>query len=692
MTFGHPSALALVPAVLACAWWLFHRRGPAAEPRLGRIPRVWADRRGLAPRAPARVRRGRGLGFAGAGVLCVIALARPQWGRVEEVRYQHAREVVVALDVSRSMLADDVTPTRLDRAKLLTESLLDAVRGDRIGLLLFAGTAFVQAPLSADTEVLRALLPQVDPSYIPQGGTRYTQMLEAAAAAFTAGDAERYLVVLSDGEALDDSWKAALPALEQRGIRVVGLGVGTSAGALVPAAGGGATKDAGGAAVLSRLEPSTLQALAAATGGTYRDAAAWVDIPELIAGTVAQGERGAFVESRSARVPDRFQWFLAPAVLCGLLSLWLEFPVVLSAPRAIRRMRLPGEAPAIAALLLGIALWASPRSVSAVGAPPPERQGRPVPSAGSALPPLPPGSSERNALEAAVGTIAAKAAIEAKDYADLATATVAYAGSAPHDAASPRTAAINDALNAVGHGERLDPQAADWPGLRQQLQQLLVPPPPSPQPEAAAGEPQDGSQQPEDGDAAPSGAGADAASQSEQGNREASSEATTAQDAGSQQPSADGTASAAGDEPSAGAPEAGQQGREQPSGTEGSSTDDVASADDQRAGNPPAEAPRPTGDTAASSGQEQTAEGNGEGAEAAAPDDASRSGAGEPPEAATGRSVGGGTVRDPRAAGVAGRAADTLAALRRADTPAVLFDRMQAAEGHAAAPPSEKDW
>jgi Ca-activated chloride channel family protein len=112
--------------------------------------------------------------------------------------------------------------------------------------------------------------------------------------------------VLSDGEALDENWKALVPALRDSGIRVIGLGVGTLAGALVPDGDGGLVKDEHGAAVLSRLEPATLQELANETDGTYRDAATWVDIAALVDATVEQGKRGNYVEQRN--VPeDRYQ-------------------------------------------------------------------------------------------------------------------------------------------------------------------------------------------------------------------------------------------------------------------------------------------------------------------------------------------------------------------------------------------------
>ena len=109
--------------------------------------------------------------------LAVVALARPQWGRLDEPVFDQSREILIALDLSRSMLTPDVNPSRLERAKLLIQSLLDSLAGERVGLVIFSGTAFLQAPMSADYEILREFLPSLGPDYLPVGGTNYGAML-----------------------------------------------------------------------------------------------------------------------------------------------------------------------------------------------------------------------------------------------------------------------------------------------------------------------------------------------------------------------------------------------------------------------------------------------------------------------------------------------------------------------------------
>jgi Ca-activated chloride channel family protein len=465
MSWQHPLVLFVVPLALVGAWWLFRGRQAAADASLPNVARRWADRLGLHAAAPLS-RRARGLALAGAAALALLALARPQWGEIPEQAVSRSREVMIALDLSQSMLADDVSPNRLARAKLLVDALLDALHGERVGLTVFSGTAFVQSPLSADYEVLREFLAGLDTSYLPQGGTDYASMLNAATHAFGAqGNGDRYLVVLSDGEATDEEWQQAVPALKERGIRVIGLGVGTPQGALVPAPEGGVLKDEAGNAVLSKLEPATLQQLAEQTGGTYRDAATWVDIADLVNATVAKGQAGDYVEERRVRLEDRFQWFLAPALLLFLLSYWLEFPLTPLARALSTRGRRPLRAsvPAIAAALIGLAAWQPPRQALAVAtdAPPPQSVAT---------------VSQPPDLSATIAELSAKPALAVPDYERLAKDTIGFAAQPSSPRGPQRDGIIDDALAAVDRGAERDAKAADWPTLRKQLEALRKPP------------------------------------------------------------------------------------------------------------------------------------------------------------------------------------------------------------------------
>ena len=145
-----PQVLLLVPLVPLASWLIF--RGKAGQSGVLKLPKVmrrWAGARAVVDRPGATRRRG-GFWLAAGVMLALMALARPQYGQLEETVFDQSREVLLALDLSASMLADDVKPTRLERAKLLIGNLLDELKGERVGLAVFAGTSFLQVPLSSD--------------------------------------------------------------------------------------------------------------------------------------------------------------------------------------------------------------------------------------------------------------------------------------------------------------------------------------------------------------------------------------------------------------------------------------------------------------------------------------------------------------------------------------------------------------
>ena len=281
------------------------------------------------PRSCARPLSAGGSILLCAGIaLGIVALARPQWGRLDEPVFDQSRDIIIALDLSRSMLTPDVKPSRLERSKLLIQALLDRLKGERVGLIVFSGTAFLQSPISSDYEILREFLPALGPDFLPEGGTNYAQLIDTSLEAFAGGSAaDRYLIILSDGEATDDNWKDRVPDLAKRGIRVIGLGVGTAGGGMIPDGAGSFMKDENGAVVLSKLEGGTLRELASATHGVYRDASEWVDLASVLSSTVDEGRKGRFVEQNSVRYVERYQWALAQALACLIASFCLEFPV-----------------------------------------------------------------------------------------------------------------------------------------------------------------------------------------------------------------------------------------------------------------------------------------------------------------------------------------------------------------------------
>ena len=459
MTFAWPQLLwlLLAPAALLARELAAKRRSDSvAHPK---IIRAEAGMRSLTVAPPSslpsaashRGAKPRWWLCAGAA-LAVVAQARPQWGRIDEPVFNQSREIVLAIDLSRSMLTPDVTPTRLDRAKLLVQSLLERLAGERVGLVVFSGTAFLQSPLSADYEILREFLPVLGPDYLPVGGTNYGAMIDAAAGAFEGKTvADRFLIVLSDGGANDEDWRDHLGKLKEKGIRVIGLGVGTAAGGFIPDVGGGFMKDDRGAVVLAKLESDTLRELAAKTGGVYRDAGQWVDLAALVKSTVEAGRKGKFLEKNTLRYVERYQWALAPALFCLLMSLWREFPV---RPRP-RDVTLKSALQTASMLILVFApAFLVPHSARADT------------EAGS-----PPDSSAL--LGRMVGRLSAQNSPSALDWAELGRQTVTWGQQLQSDHQPVLPGPVHDALAAVDAGSALDPKVTDWPRLRADLQALL---------------------------------------------------------------------------------------------------------------------------------------------------------------------------------------------------------------------------
>jgi len=452
MRFAWPYVLLLllVPSLLLLRNLLRRARGPQEGGR-SRILAATTEGNSLQVTQTASAgprRRSLRLWTLLSAMLAILALARPQWGVIEDPVFEQSREILIGLDLSRSMQADDTKPSRLSRAKLLVQSLLERLQGERVGLVVFSGTAFLQSPLSTDYEILQDLLPDLGPDFLPEGGTAYRALLKTSLDAFsTTSNADRFLVILSDGEALDDDWKPLIASLKERNVRVISLGVGTTQGAMIPDGSGGLVKDERGAAVLSRLEPATLQELASATNGTYRDASTWIDVSALIRETVEKGQQGAFVEKRSVRHEERYQWPLAASLLCALVALLLEFPVRIRPRHLGRHARSAATTTAALGLLL-------------LGLPQQRLQAEDTP--------------QEPALIGTVRSLSEKDRLVEADCARLSNETLAW-GKGLRESGQPiPPGAVRDGIDAVNLGASLNPKSADWPTLRKNLEALLA--------------------------------------------------------------------------------------------------------------------------------------------------------------------------------------------------------------------------
>jgi len=259
----------------------------------------------------------------GALFFFILALARPQIGsKIEQVKREGV-DVIVAMDVSKSMLARDIAPSRLDKAKHEVENFIDRLRGDRIGLIAFAGDAFVQCPLTLDYGAAKIFLDILSPDLIPTPGTAIGKAIGKAIEAFDQQERKhKVLVLITDGEDHgEDAMKYAEEA-ERQGIVIYTVGIGSPEGQPIPETEtGGFKKDRSGQVVISKLDEFTLEKIALQTNGKYYRATSGEDELDKIYAEIAGMEKKELGSFQFSQFEDRFQYFLA----IGLILLLIEF-------------------------------------------------------------------------------------------------------------------------------------------------------------------------------------------------------------------------------------------------------------------------------------------------------------------------------------------------------------------------------
>jgi Ca-activated chloride channel family protein len=323
LTFGAPHwlwALLVLPLIAGLFLWS-HKR---AQALVAKIVAVRLREQLSGSVSPLR-RILRASLLVASFAFAIVALAEPRYGFIEKETKQKGRDVIVAIDTSRSMLATDMVPTRLARAKLFTQDLVRLLQGDRIGLVAFAGSAFLQAPLTLDYNAVTNALDELDTTVIPKGGTNIAAAVTAAREAFGKAEGQtRALIILTDGEELGADGIAAAKQAAGEGIRIFTVGIGSPEGSLIPIRLDDGrqdfVRDSAGKPVTSKLDDSRLKEIASATGGFFTligpDAAR--EIFQKGIEPMELSETGVF----SSRQPiERYQWPLAAATACFALSL-----------------------------------------------------------------------------------------------------------------------------------------------------------------------------------------------------------------------------------------------------------------------------------------------------------------------------------------------------------------------------------
>jgi Ca-activated chloride channel homolog len=338
MIFVHPGWLAVGLAACLGVLWTWRRYDVRQRKALAAFvsPHLSTE---LTRSISATRRRVKRALFAAAVAFVFAALAEPQAGfHWEEVK-RRGNDIVFAVDTSRSMLTPDVKPNRLVRAKLAIDGVLGRLEGDAVGLVAFAGSAFLQCPLTVDYGAFHESLAALDTHIIPRGGTDISSAIRAAQSALhDRAGSDKILILVTDGEDLEgDALETARAAFRQDGLKIYTVGVGSANGDLIPLPadqGGGFLKDNEGHFVRSRLDEPALRALAQATGGSYAPLGASNQGLDAIYARALAPLAKHELASRSEKVYiERYQWPLAACLACLLVSLMVGTRRRVGSPR-----------------------------------------------------------------------------------------------------------------------------------------------------------------------------------------------------------------------------------------------------------------------------------------------------------------------------------------------------------------------
>ena len=259
----------------------------------------------------------------------VFAAANPQVGtKMQEVK-QSGIDVFILLDVSNSMMAEDIKPNRLEKAKYQISNLINKLRGDRIGLIIFAGQAYVQIPLTTDYAAANLFLSAVDVNSVPSQGTAIASAINLATASFDTLSTQKVIIAITDGEDHEGDVEKAVESAVSRGIKVYTIGLGSQDGVPIPVYNNrtqlvGFKKDNSGNTVLTKLDEETLKKIAIEGNGKYFRGTNYEDHLDKIYTELSELEQTEFGVKKVTDYEDRFYYFLIPAIILLLIELFIS--------------------------------------------------------------------------------------------------------------------------------------------------------------------------------------------------------------------------------------------------------------------------------------------------------------------------------------------------------------------------------
>lgn len=262
-------------------------------------------------------------------VFLILGLVNPKMGtKVEKVK-REGIDIVFAIDVSKSMLAEDVSPNRLEKSKQLVSQIINKLGDDRIGIIAYSGSAFPVLPITTDYSVAKMFLQSMSPSIISSQGTSIDQAIDLSTQYFDKKDKTRkLLVIISDGEDHSNEAEDAAENAKDLGIKIVTIGVGTENGGRIPLKINGIVedyqKDKDGQIVVTKRNPEVLTNIAKVTGGNYIDGNNTKTVVDFITERLKNIDKNEFENIQIANFQSQFQWFLGVAFFLLLLDVFLS--------------------------------------------------------------------------------------------------------------------------------------------------------------------------------------------------------------------------------------------------------------------------------------------------------------------------------------------------------------------------------
>ncbi|MDX1470119.1 MAG: VWA domain-containing protein [Flavobacteriaceae bacterium] len=303
---------------LAVRYWKYRRQRKFGNPEL--IKRLSPDRSAFKPLIKLVLLC---LSFA----FITIAMVNPKVGTKLETIKREGVDIVFAIDVSKSMLAEDIAPNRLEKSKQIVAQIINNLASDRVGIIAYAGAAFPQLPITTDYGSAKMFLQNMNTDMLSSQGTAIHEAIELATTYYDDQDqTNRVLVIISDGEDHGENAIEAAELADEAGIRILTIGVGTSKGGPIPLKRNGVVesfkKDNQGETVITRLDENTLQSIAEAGKGVYIQGQSTSDVVDEIGEILANMDKTEFEAKQYAEFKDQFQWFLGIALFFLFLDIF----------------------------------------------------------------------------------------------------------------------------------------------------------------------------------------------------------------------------------------------------------------------------------------------------------------------------------------------------------------------------------